>query len=120
MTLKKKEGWKKSTLNMIRSSVTRFCRFLADQGLTAFHEIKPEMLKKFNRWDKHRSFEGKNAYNGRIRKFIKFLEREGSVPYGLHQALYNVSAAKEKLIVTLTEEEKGKIQQKQDDCLSPM
>ena len=80
MILKKKEGWKKSTLNMIRSSVTRFCRFLADQGLTAFYEIKPEMLKKFNCCDKHRSFEGKNAYNGRIRKFIKFLEREGSVP----------------------------------------
>lgn len=120
MTLKTKEGWKKSTLNMIRSSVTRFCRFLTDQGVTAFHEIKPKMLKKFNRCDKHRSFEGKNACNGRIRKFIKFLEREGSVPYGLHQALYNVSAAKEKLIVTLTEEEKGKIQQKQDDCLTSM
>ena len=120
MTLKEKEGWEKSTLNMIRSSVTRFCSFLVTAGLSDFSQLSAEVLKEFNLWDRHLTAEGKNAYNVRIRQFIRFLERKEVVPYGIHQALCCSAASKEKIIVTLTREEKGAIKEKHTNCHSPM
>ena len=105
---------------MIRSSVTRFCWYLAGLGLSSFSEITPGILKNFNIGDKHGSIEGKNAYNGRIRKFIRFLERNGNVPYGIHQALSGTSAEKEKIVVILSESEKEAIKQKRFNSHSPI
>lgn len=120
MTQREKEGWEKSTLNMIRSSVTRFCSFLVTAGLSDFSQLSAEVLKEFNLWDRHLTAEGKNAYNVRIRQFIRFLERKEVVPYGIHQALCCSAAPKEKIIVTLTQEEKGAIKEKHTNCHSPM
>ncbi len=120
LSLKTREGWEKSTLVMIRSSITRFCRFLADAGLKGFSEMTPEILKDFNLHDRHQTAEGKNAYNGRIRKFIQYLERKGTVPYGLHQALMGSSAPREKIVVVLTEEERAVIKEKHAKTSSPM
>lgn len=120
LLLKRKEGWAASTINMVRSSVTRFCRFLADAGLCGFSELTPERIKEFNLCDRHNSSEGKNAYNGRIRKFIRHLERKGFVPYGLHLALSGTSATKEKIVVTLTTEEKGVIKEKLSNSATPI
>ena len=73
---KEKEGWETSTLCMYRSAVTRFCQFLVDKGILSFMEISPGLIKDFNQADHHLTVEGKNAYNGRIRKFLQFLERK--------------------------------------------
>lgn len=116
MVLKRKEGWGQSTLAMIRSSVTRFCVFLADAGFESFSAINANDLKEFNLWDKHLTVEGKNAYNSRIRKFIRFLERKGILPYGTNQALYNSAAPSEKVVVTLTPNEKEAIKDKHARC----
>lgn len=102
MSLKEKEGWAQSTLDMIRSSVTRFCIYLAGLKLEGFSNLSPETLKSFNLHDMHLTAEGKNAYNSRIRKFIKYLERKGIISYGLHGALYSTSAPTERLVITLT------------------
>ena len=118
LSVKKKEGWEKSTLTMIRSSVTRFCSFLALAGISDFSEITANTLKEFNFWDRHRTSEGKNAYNSRVRLFIRFLERKGILPYGIHQALCGGAAPKEKIVVTLTQEEKEIIRKKQTRCES--
>ena len=120
LALKKKEGSEKSTINMIRSSITRFCSFLAGTGLKDFSEISAECLKEFNSWDTHYTAEGKNAYNVRIRKFIKYLERKGTLPYGTHQALGCTAAAKEKIVVTLTSEEKDAVKEKLATSQSPL
>ena len=120
MALKKKEGWEKSTLAMIRSSVTKFCSFLAAVGLTDFSELTVKVLKEFNFWDKHLTVEGKNAYNVRIRKFIQYLERKDIVSYGIHQALSCSAASKEKVVVTLTPKEKEAITEKHNNCYSSM
>ena len=120
MVLKRKEGWERSTLSMINSSVTKFCSFLAEMGLENFSEITAERLKEFNFWDRHSTAEGKNAYNTRIRKFIRFLERKGVVPYGINQALSCSAAPKEKLVVTLTHEEKEVMKEKHASCLTPI
>ena len=120
MAIKKKEGWECSTLAMMNSSVTRFCSFLAKAGYESFSEITAKDLKEFNYWDRHLTVEGKNAYNVRIRHFIRFLERKEVVPYGVHQALCCSAAPKEKIVVTLTQEEKGAIKEKHTNCLSSM
>lgn len=120
IVLKKKEGWERSTLDMIRASITRFCSFLVETGVTGFSGLTANALKEFNLWDKHHTIEGKNAYNVRIRKFIRFLERKGIVPYGTHQALCCSAAPKEKVVITLTQKEKGAIKKKHTNCLSSM
>ena len=120
MALKKKEGWEPSTLNMIHSSVTRFCTFLEEQGITDFTEITPEALTAFNLTDKHSSAEGKNAYNSRIRKFLFYLERKEVLPHGIHLALMGTSAPAEKVVVVLTESEKEVINQRLQDDSSPI
>lgn len=117
---KNKEGWEASTLCMYRSAITRFCQFLVDGGLLSFAEICPELIKDFNQTDPHLTVEGKNAYNVRIRKFLKFLERKGLIPYGTHQALYCMAAAKEDIVVTLSDEEKTEIARKHESAASQM
>ena len=120
LAMKKKEGWEKSTLGMIRSSITRFCIFLVESGLENFSEISAEHLKEFNLRDKHLTAEGKNAYNVRIRKFIQYLERKEVIPYGIHQALCCGAAPKEKIVVTLSQEEREAIKEKHATCESFM
>lgn len=115
---KQKEGWEDSTLCMYRSAVTRFCRFLVNSGLLSFEEIVPELLKVFNQTDRHLTAEGKNAYNIRIRIFLKYLERKRRIPYGIHQALYCAAAPKEDIVVTLSEEEKNEIARKHESASS--
>lgn len=116
MALKIREGWKRTTLNMIRSSVTRFCNYLVEKELTDFSDLTPEILKDFNLCDPHITAEGKNAYNSRIRKFLKYLERKEMLPYGLHMALNAVAAKKETIVTVLTEEELELIKKRQQSC----
>lgn len=101
-----KEGWEISTLNMIRSSLCRFCNYLDGIGIRSFQEINTSHIKQFNENDFHKSAAGKNAYNGRIRKFLIFLGEEGylSDPM-LFTALPCVSAPKETVVVVLSEDE---------------
>ena len=118
LDLKLREGWQSATLDMIRASITRFCFFLEKSGLNSFSELTPHLLKSFNICDEHKSFEGKNAYNGRIRAFIKHLERKETVPYGLHQAMPGNATDSENIVITLTDEEREAIRDKYNGDLS--
>ncbi len=117
---KRKEGWVAPTLCMYQSSVTRFCEFLVNEELQTFTAIDQKLIKNFNLTDKHLTVEGKNAYNVRIRKFLQFLERKQILPYGLHQALYCKAATREKIIVTLSEEDKDRISKKNEFATTQM
>ena len=106
LLLKQKEGWKPHTIQMYRSSVTRFCVFLAANAFTSFSEVTPEVVKRFNLQDKHKTPEGKNAYNSRIRKFLDYLGEKHLVESRLlFLALPCVAAPSTRIVVTLTEEE---------------
>ncbi len=109
LELKKKESWSVSTIDMIRSSVTRFCEYLVYSGITSFSEITPELIKDFNLNDKHQTPEGKNAYNVRIRAFIRYLERKEILPFGINEALYCVSEKRTRIVSILSSEEKEAI-----------
>ena len=85
---------------MIRSSITRFCVYLDSVGLRSFRDLTAEHIKQFNSWDNHKTPQGKNAYNVRIRKFLIYLGGEGmlknpmlfvaltkdSAPKGIHRS----------------------------------
>ena len=100
------EGWAFSTLNMIRSSLCRFCNCLDGIGVRSFWEMNASHIKQFNESDVHKTTAGKNAYNSRIRKFLIFLGEKGylSNPM-LFMALPCTSAPKETVVVVLSETE---------------
>ncbi len=117
---KQKEGWEPSTVCMFRSSVTRFCEYLVSAGLDSFSELTAVTVKQFNQEDLHKTEEGKNAYNSRIRKFLEYLERKRIVPYGIHLSLYAKSAPKERIVTVLGEQEETAIINAGKNAVSPL
>lgn len=103
---KEKEGWAKSTLDMIRSSICRFCSYLDGVGIRSFSEVGVSHIKQFNTNDTHKTPHGKNAYNTRIRKFLIYLGEQGYLDNPmLFISLTRTSAPKETIVVVLTKEE---------------
>lgn len=108
---KEKEGWAKSTLNLIRSSICRFCGFLDGIGVRSFNELDTARVKQFNRNDKHKTPYGKNAYNTRIRKFLIYLGEYGYLDNPmLFLALTHTGAKLETIIVILTRKEMERLE----------
>lgn len=103
---KEKEGWEKSTLDMVRSSICRLCSYLDGIGIRSFREVNASHIKQFNTNDTHKTPHGKNAYNTRIRKFLIYLGEEGYLDNPmLFISLTRTSAPKETVVVVLTKEE---------------
>ena len=103
---KKHEGNAASTIDMYRSSCTRFCRFLTEEGIASFGEIKAPHIKAFNLSDKHMTVDGKNAYNVRIRKFLLYLAEQGLIDnWFLGEALPCSAAPKVRVVEILTAKE---------------
>ena len=118
---KQREGKAASTLCMYRSALTRFCQFLSDEGVTSFEQIAAPILKKFNLSDRHKTVEGKNAYNVRIRKFLFYLAENGFVDnHFLGEALPCSCAPKTRVVQILTPQEEAALEgyNEQDDKMS--
>ena len=119
---KTKEGWKKSTLNMIRSSICRFCNYLDLIGIRSFMNVNASHIKQFNINDIHKTPAGKNAYNVRIRKFLLYLGEKGYLANPmLFISLACISAPQETIVVVLTESEMNQLNEElnnEDSCLS--
>lgn len=110
---KTREGWAVSTLNMIRSSICRFCHGLDQTGVRSFMEVTASHIKQFHIHDIHKTAAGKNAYNARIRKFLAFLGENGYLMNPmLFTALPCTNAPKETIVVTLTEPEMAQLNEK--------
>ena len=87
-------------------SILRFCKYIVSKGLASYDEVTSTTVAEFNLEDEHGSPEGKNACNGRIRRFLKYLYREGLQPSpSLHLALGYTAAHVETIVVTLTDDE---------------
>lgn len=106
LKLLKREGWKKSTITMQKSSNLRFCQYLHRIGIDSFGEISPELLQEFNKQDIHSTPEGKAAYNCRIRGFLIYLYDQGHIsnPF-LYKALPSASAPSTRIITVLSDED---------------
>lgn len=107
--IRERTGKCRSTLDMDRSSLTRFLFFLDSNGCQKFDDITAERIKNFNLQDQHSSNEGKNAYNVRIRGFLRFLESRGLVSKGITKALPSVNGLKVRPAVILSSDDQNSI-----------
>jgi site-specific recombinase XerD len=107
---KMKEGWALSTLNMIRSSLCRFCNYLDLLGIRSFMELEASHIKLFNLHDVHKTLAEKNAYNVGIRKFLLYLGLNGYLNNPmLFVSITCVSVPKETIVVILTKSEMDRL-----------
>lgn len=106
LTLLKREGRAKSTINMYRSSITRFCRFMQSSGITEYNDITANILVEFIRQDKHATIEGKQAYNCKIRRFLMYLSDENIIcNKGLFFAVPAIASKTVEIPVVLSDDD---------------
>lgn len=60
-------------------SILRFCWYLLDRGLSSYGKIDGRLVMNFNLEDTLVSPEGKNSCNARIRRFLRYLYRDGII-----------------------------------------
>lgn len=105
VAIRERAGKCGSTLDMDRSSLARFLFFLDNNGCEGFDGISVERIKGFNLQDRHSTNEGKNAYNVRIRGFLRFLESRGLVPKGISKALPSINGVRVRPAVILSDDD---------------
>lgn len=107
---KEKEKQSDASVSFYRNACVRFLAFLDLNGVRSYAEITQPHIFQFSISDSHKTSYSKNAYACRIRKFLCFLEREKLLSVaGLYLSLMPASSSGERIVVTLTEEEKEKI-----------
>lgn len=111
LAAKTKEGCSKDTVIGIKTHVVSFCQFLVSQGIAAFADVTPEVIKKFNVQDQHKTPAGKNLYNRHIRHFIIYLELKQVMSAGLHFALPHSATGGEKIVEVLSQEDRARIRE---------
>ena len=103
---RKLEKLERNTVVSDASALFRFCSFIVDNGATSYADVTGELVAAFNVNDVHKSSSGKNTYNCKIRRFLKFLAREGLVHNpSVHLLLGSAAGPYESIITTLTPEE---------------
>lgn len=118
---KEREKYAKISICFYRSACIRFLNFLDQNGIHSYAEITQEHIQKFNITDQHKTSYSKNAYACRVRKFLRFLEREKLLSaHGLYQSLLPASSSGERIVITLTEEEKEKLHIYVQDAETPI
>lgn len=106
---KKKEKYAGTSVSFYRNACIRFLAFLDLNGVRSYAEITRPHTFQFSISDSHKTSYSKNAYACRIRKFLRFLEREKLLCVaGLYLSLMPASSSGERPVITLTEEEKEK------------
>ena len=100
-----------SALNTDWNSIWRFVQFLDDGGCSSVSDINATMIKAFHVADKHKTAEGKNIYNGRIRCFLRFLASQNIIASNLVEALPTVNGTRVRPVVILTDEQSESLTQ---------
>lgn len=100
------DGFEESTLAMDRACLLRFMKSLDLLNITSFESVTPMIVKNFNLQDmNHKTPEAKNAYNTRIRGFLRYLERTEAITTPLANALPCSSAISIRPVQVLRAEE---------------
>jgi integrase len=100
------DGLEKRTLAMDRCCLMRLIKFLNLLNIKSFESITPEIVKEFNLQDMdHKTPEAKNAYNTRIRGFLRYLERTKIITSRLANALPCSAAISIRPVQILSAEE---------------
>lgn len=104
--LRKKEKLEESTVKNDIYSILRFLRFILQQKIQSFRDISGSTIIEFNLVDRHGSPEGKNACNIRIRRFLKYLGREGYLASpDLYMSMAPAAEPIETIVTIFTDDE---------------
>jgi len=120
LAAKAKEGCSKGTVVSIKTHVVSFCQFLVSQGIAAFAGVTPEVIKKFNVQDQHKTPAGKNLYNRHIRRFLIYLELKQVIPAGLHFALLHCATGGGKIVEVLSQGDRARIRTYCEKASTPL
>jgi site-specific recombinase XerD len=100
------DGFENTTLAMDRCCLMRLIKFLDLANINSFSSITPKIVKEFNLQDMdHKTPEAKNAYNTRIRGFLRYLERTSTITSCLANALPCSSAISIRPVQILSAED---------------
>ncbi len=110
--MKEEAGYARSSIDMFESSVSRFLFYVDSIGIRSFQDLNTEIILGFNLADKHRTIEGKNAYNSRIRDFLMYLAEIKVVPQNLFLALRASTAIGTRIVEILSPDQKEEINQR--------
>ena len=84
----------KSSLNMDRSVLLRFSKYLCNKGICNIKEISIKDIKDFCLQDEHSTLESKAAYIVRLKMFLEFLEDSHTIDIPLSKSLPIINTTK--------------------------
>ncbi len=116
---RRQDGNQPSTIQMDSNACTRFLLFLQSKNITNVAFITPEIVKNYHTQAEHRTAEGKNAYIGRIRGFVRFLAMRKLVPETLEFAFATEKASRVSIVITLSREQVDTIRTFSEKSSSP-
>ena len=107
---RKQDQMAEATISMSSRCIVKFLWYLDEKGISALNQISVDLIKSFNLESKgHKNAYSKNAYNVRIRQFLRWLYVGGIIDCDLGRALPINSAPQVRPVQILTKE--------QQDCI---
>lgn len=95
-----------STLDFDRHAIVRFGKYVDSKGCRSLTDLTPELLKAYNLYDTdHVSAAAKQAFNIRIKNFLKYLGEQESVDARLWRAITTGYAVRERPVTVLSTEQ---------------
>ncbi len=110
----KKEEKAKATIDFSCRACTKFINYLEEQGCFSPADLTRELLWQYQKEDTgHTKANGKRAYLYRIRMFVRHLQRKTLVDQTLEYAISTRFRIPQKVVTTLTSEERHQVHQNQ-------
>ena len=107
-----KEEKAKATIDFSHRACTKFIAYLEEQGCFAPTKLTRELIWRYQKEDTgHTKANGKRAYLYRIRMFVRYLQRKVLVDQTLEYAISTRYRIPQKVVTTLTAEEKLQVHQ---------
>ncbi|WP_298505484.1 tyrosine-type recombinase/integrase, partial [uncultured Sphaerochaeta sp.] len=103
---RRQEGMETSTLYMSRNSCCKFLIYVDSKNIHSFAGITVDLVKEYIKQDKHRTIEGKQAYNCKLRIFLRHLVIQGLLPSEMMLAVPIIIAPKVRIVTVLSEKER--------------
>lgn len=120
LDIERKRGKAETTIQTQRYACVKFLTFVEQSGIQSCEEITPQLLIKYNIWDKHKTNEGKKCYNSRISRFVKYLGETGRVPQSLYLGLPCKVAPQVRTVKILNETEIKAIYEAKSEAKTPI
>ena len=106
----KENGLVKSTIRGYKSDCTVFLAYLKKIKLNSIENLNAQIIKDFQKQDKHLNPKAKNRCSSSIRQFLKFLVRFKYIPDYLILALSCENAPSEDLVTVLSKNQLNSIE----------